>query len=79
MKDAMPAAGGDKPGSDALVFGEIQLLPAEKRTALATLRSGIAVSALPLTVLSFLIATSRHCEVLHVPQRLVPVLVFNPR
>jgi uncharacterized membrane protein YkgB len=73
----MAAADGDKAGIDALVFGEIQLLLAEKRTALATLRSGIAVSALPMTVLSFLIATSRHYEAGHVLQLLIPVMVFN--
>jgi hypothetical protein len=41
-----------------VIFGEIQVLLAEKRTALASLRTGIAVFALPLSVLSALIATS---------------------
>ena len=46
------------PKLDNVIFGEIQVLLAEKRTALASLRTGIAVFALPLSVLSALIATS---------------------
>ena len=37
------------PTPDNVIFGEIQVLLAEKRTALASLRTGIAVFALPLT------------------------------
>src|SRR6266516_1286880 len=48
------------PNPDNVIFGEIQVLLAEKRTALASLRTGIAVFALPLSVLSALIATSRY-------------------
>ena len=48
------------PKLDNVIFGEIQVLLAEKRTALASLRTGIAVFALPLSVLSVLIATSRY-------------------
>ena len=48
------------PKPDNVIFGEIQVLLAEKRTALASLRTGIAVFALPLSVLSALIATSRY-------------------
>ena len=44
---------------DNLIFGEVQVLLAEKRTALASLRTGTAVFAFPLSVLSVLIATSR--------------------
>ena len=40
------------PKLDNVIFGEIQVLLAEKRTALASLRTGIAVFALPLSVLS---------------------------
>ena len=47
------------PTRDSVIFGEIQVLLAEKRTALASLRTGIAVFASPLSVLSALIATSR--------------------
>jgi hypothetical protein len=41
----------EPPKLDNLIFGEIQVLLAEKRTALAALRTGIAVFALPLSVL----------------------------
>lgn len=51
---------------ESLAFGEIQLLLAEKRTALAALRTGIAVFVLPLSVFSFLIATSRYYNVVDV-------------
>ena len=48
------------PKLDNVIFGEIQVLLAEKRTPLPSLRTGIAVFALPLSVLSALIATSRY-------------------
>ncbi len=52
----LPSGVGD-PGDDpGLVLGEIQLLLAEKRTALSVMRTGIAIFALPLSVLSVLIA-----------------------
>jgi hypothetical protein len=51
------------PKLDDVIFGEIQVLLAEKRTALASLRTGIAVFALLLSVLSALIATSRYYSI----------------
>ena len=48
------------PTPDTVVFNDIQVLLAEKRTALSSLRTGIAVFALPFSVLSVLIATSRY-------------------
>src|SRR5438552_4091214 len=60
-----------------VVFGEIQVLLSEKRTALASLRTGIAVFALPLSVLSVLIATSRYYNIGHVMPLLVPLLLLN--
>src|SRR6266513_1419885 len=56
---------------------EIQVLLAEKRTALASLRTGIAVFALPLSVLSALIATSRYYSIGKVMPLLVPLLLLN--
>ncbi|HLH56789.1 MAG TPA: hypothetical protein VKY92_24600 [Verrucomicrobiae bacterium] len=53
------------------VFGEVQLLLAEKRTSLASLRTGIAVFALPLSVLGLLVATSKYYE----PGRVLPLLL----
>ena len=65
------------PKPDNLIFGEIQMLLAEKRTALASLRTGIAVFALPLSVLSVLIATSRYYSMEKVMPLLVPLLLLN--
>ena len=65
------------PKLDNLIFGEIQVLLAEKRTALASLRTGIAVFALPLSVLSVLIATSRYYSMGKVMPLLVPLLLLN--
>lgn len=46
--------------SDPIVFNEAQLILAEKRTHLAMLRTGIAIMALPMSIVSFLIVTSRY-------------------
>ena len=67
----------EPPKLDNLIFGEIQVLLAEKRTALASMRTGIAVFALPLSVLSVLIATSRYYNVGTVMPLLVPLLLLN--
>ena len=60
-----------------VIFGEIQVLLAEKRTALASLRTGIAVFALPLSVLSALIATSRYYTMDKVMPLLLPLMLLN--
>jgi uncharacterized membrane protein YidH (DUF202 family) len=65
------------PKLDDVIFGEIQVLLAEKRTALASLRTGIAVFALPLSVLSALIATSRYYSIEKVMPFLAPLLLLN--
>ena len=65
------------PKVDDVIFGEIQVLLAEKRTALAALRTGIAVFALPFSVLSALIATSRYYSMEKVMPLLLPLLVLN--
>ncbi|HEV2716950.1 MAG TPA: hypothetical protein VGU64_16925 [Terriglobales bacterium] len=65
------------PTLDNVIFGEIQVLLAEKRTALASLRTGIAVFALPLSVLSALIATSRYYSMEKVMPLLLPLLLLN--
>jgi uncharacterized membrane protein YidH (DUF202 family) len=62
---------------DNLIFNEIQVLLAEKRTALSSLRTGIAIFALPLSVLSVLIATSRYYSFEKVMPLLVPLLLLN--
>src|SRR5882724_1829204 len=65
-----------KEALDNNLFGEIQLILAEKRTSLAALRTGIAVFALPLSVLSVLVATSKLYDVFKVLQFLVPLLAL---
>lgn len=59
--------------SDAVIINEAQLLLAEKRNSLAAIRTGIAVFALPLSLLGLLIATSRWYDVLHVWPLMVPL------
>jgi uncharacterized membrane protein YidH (DUF202 family) len=67
----------DGPSQDATALNEAQLLLAEKRTALSTLRTGIAVFALPLSVLSILIATSKAYEPGKVMHWLIPLLLLS--
>ena len=62
---------------DVMTFNEVQLLLAEKRTALSTMRTGIAVFAFPLSVLSVLIATSKSYDVHEVMLWLVPLVLLN--
>jgi uncharacterized membrane protein YidH (DUF202 family) len=62
---------------DAMILNEIQVLLSEKRTSLSTMRTGIAVFAFPLSVLSILTATSRMYQLHEVAQWLVPLLLLN--
>ncbi|HPY40775.1 MAG TPA: hypothetical protein PLM98_09665 [Thiolinea sp.] len=61
----------------ALVLNEVQLLLAEKRTSLSILRTGLAVLALPMSVTTFLIATSKSYEWLNVWHFLLPLSLLN--
>lgn len=63
------------PDEDAVHLNAVQLILAEKRTSLASVRTGIAIIALPLTVVGLLIATSKYYDVLHVAALLIPLLV----
>ena len=63
--------------NDAMVLNTMQLLLAEKRTALSALRTGIAVFAFPLSVLSVLIATSRSYDTERVLHWLLPLLAIT--
>jgi uncharacterized membrane protein YidH (DUF202 family) len=78
-----PLAGSDpevvikNPDSDGFLFNEIQLILAEKRTSLSTLRTGIAIFALPLSVLSVLVATSRYYDPAKVKVFLVVLGILN--
>jgi uncharacterized membrane protein YidH (DUF202 family) len=62
---------------DDPLFTEIQLILAEKRTALAGLRTGIAVFALPLSVISMLVATSKLYNPFQVLHLLIVLMVLN--
>lgn len=63
--------------SDAIILNEVQLLLSEKRTALSSLRTGIAIFAFPLSVLSILIATSQSYHASEVLHWLIPLVVLN--
>ena len=63
--------------ADSLAINEVQLLLAEKRTSLSVMRTGIAVLVVPLSVMSFLIATSKYYDVIHVLHFLIPLSVIN--
>src|SRR2546421_18950 len=62
--------------NQGLVIHEVEVLLAEKRTALSGTRTGIAVFALPLSVLSVLVATSRFYDFFQVMGLLVPIFVL---
>jgi uncharacterized membrane protein YidH (DUF202 family) len=62
--------------SQSTIINEVQLLLAEKRTSLAAMRTGIAVFALPLSVVSILIATSKYYDFIHVIHLVVPLLTI---
>jgi uncharacterized membrane protein YidH (DUF202 family) len=76
MKDGVAVLDDTTP-SDSIAINEVQLILAEKRTSLSVMRTGIAVLALPLSVMSLLIATSRYYDVLHVLHFLVPLGILN--
>jgi hypothetical protein len=80
-KDVVTDDNEDFPSSstkiDGIVINEVQLLLAEKRTSLATMRTGIAVFTLPMSVLSILIATSRYYDISQVLPLLVPLLAIS--
>jgi uncharacterized membrane protein YidH (DUF202 family) len=59
------------------LFDEVQLLLAEKRTSLSTLRTGIAIFALPISALSVLVATSRYYDPSKVVGFLAVLLLLN--
>lgn len=62
---------------DILSINQVQLLLAEKRTALAVMRTGIAVLALPLSIFSALIATSKWYSPVEVWLLLAVVSLIN--
>ena len=65
------------PTPNNVIFGEMQVLLAEKRTAQASLRTGVAAFALPLSVLSAPIATSRYYSMDKVMPVVLPTGVLD--
>ena len=61
---------------EGIIINEVQLILAEKRTSLSTMRTGITVFFLPLSVLSVLIATSKYYDVFQVMHLIVPLLII---
>ena len=61
---------------EGIIINEVQLILAEKRTSLSTMRTGITVLVLPLSVLSVLIATSKYYDVFQVMHLIVPLLII---
>jgi len=59
-----------------MIINEVQLILAEKRTSLAAMRTGIAVFALPLSVLSVLVATSKYYDFFQVLHMIIPLLLM---
>ena len=62
------------PELEELLVAEAQLLLSEKRTSLSAIRTGIAVAALPLSIVSVLIATSRMWDATTIAHLLIPLL-----
>jgi uncharacterized membrane protein YidH (DUF202 family) len=62
--------------SEGTIINEVELLLAEKRTSLATIRTGIAVLVLPLSMMGLLVATSKYYNVVHVLGLFIPLTVL---
>jgi uncharacterized membrane protein YkgB len=75
-RDDTPSNQKDEFESEGIIINEVQLLLAEKRTSLATMRTGITVFVLPLSVLSVLIATSKYYDVTQVMPFIIPLLAI---
>jgi hypothetical protein len=77
VEKQMSMEADETPQLDNFILGEIQVLLSEKRTALSAMRTGIAIFALPLSVLSVLIATSKYYSIGKVMPLLAPLLLLN--
>ncbi len=62
--------------NEPIVLNRAQLVLAEKRTYLATMRTGIAILVLPMSVVSFLIAFSQRMHSLDLAGLLIPLLAI---
>ena len=75
-QDDSPSKQESKFVPENIIINEVQLLLAEKRTSLSTLRTGITVFVLPLSVLSVLIATSKYYNILQVMPLIIPLFII---
>jgi len=55
----------------------IQLVLAEKRTSLSVLRTGMVLLTLPLSIVAFLITTSRYYDPMHNLVFMIPLFLIN--
>ena len=62
---------------DSLIVDEVLLFLQEKRTVLITIRIAIGTIMVQVSILSFLIATSRFYQWIEVMHLLVPFVVLN--
>lgn len=60
-----------------VLMDEVRLILAEKNTAFSLMRTGIAILALPLSIMSLLVATSKYYDVLQVLHFLIPIGALN--
>ena len=62
---------------DALIVDELLVFLQEKRTALATIRIGLAIFIAQIAILGFLIATSRFYAWMEVLHLVIPFILLN--
>ena len=67
---------GNESIQESVIVNEVLLRLAGKRTCQSAIRIGIAVLALPLSMMSILIATSRYYDIVHVLTLFVPLAVL---
>ncbi len=58
-------------------IGRVQMILAEKRTSLAVLRTGFALVSIPMSLVAFLIATSRYYDILANLYFAIPLFTLN--
>ncbi|MBI5153498.1 MAG: hypothetical protein HZA36_03520 [Parcubacteria group bacterium] len=59
---------------EQLLINEVQLLLAEKRTYFSVLRTGIAISTLPLSIVVFLLATIKYHHLFDYSFTMIPLI-----
>jgi Na+-translocating ferredoxin:NAD+ oxidoreductase RnfE subunit len=62
---------------DKLIVDELLTFHQEKRTALAMIRIGIATLITQISIVSFLIATSKYYQWMEVMHLMIPLILHN--